>query len=216
MTITIRRLLIAAIGGVLLLGFLGGLAWLPRTYQSQASVVLTAPRQVASQQQGNPTPSRALSLSFVAHALRQMITAPGTVSSLGGQGYPEPYAVTMSASGAAGPALTITVTGRDRAMVQATLAAVLARLYGDIGGLDGRMPGPGRINITPLPAASQADLAVSQTARPYLIVAVLGLVLVLGVPVATDGLAARRRAAREAVRDRAGGLVPDMTGMVKG
>ncbi|MHB1876519.1 MAG: hypothetical protein ACYCPF_16885 [Streptosporangiaceae bacterium] len=201
---------------MLLLGFLAGLAWLPRTYQSQASVVLTAPRQVASQDLGNPPPGHALSPSLVAHVLRQVITAPATVSSLAEHGYPEPYAVTMSTSGATGPALTITVTGRDRAMVQETLMAVLARLYGDISWLQGRMPGPKLIRVTPLSATPQADLAVSQTARPYLIVAVLGLVIVLGVPVATDGLAARRRAAREAVRDRAAGLVPDMTGMVKG
>ena len=214
-TIRMRQLRIAAIGGLSLLGFLAGLAWLPRTYQSQASVVLTAHRQVATRDQGDVPPGHAPSPALAAHVLRQMIAAPATVSSIAEQGYQDPYAVTISTSAAIGPVLTITVTGRDRAMVQETLRAVLARLSSDITRLRGRTPGLQLIRAIPMSATSPADLAVSQTVRPYLIVTVLGLVIVLGVPVAADRLSARRRASRQTVRGWVREPVPDVISMAK-
>lgn len=199
-----------------MLGFLAGLAWLPRSYQSQGSVTLLALRPVAGQSQGRTRSGPGMSPVRAARVIRKVISAPGTASSLAAQGYSEPYAVTVSTTGTVSPALTITVTGHDRTLVQDTLVAVLARMSADLARLQARVPGPGRLEAVPLSVTAQADLAIGQTARPYLIVGVLGLVLVLGVPVAVDGVAARRRRASEPVRGQADGLAPDMTGLARG
>ncbi|MDA8321575.1 MAG: hypothetical protein M0030_17460 [Actinomycetota bacterium] len=215
-----RRLaLTAGLTLLVLVAFLAALAWLPRTYQSQASVVLLAPRSVAKQNGGNPYLSFTPSLSLAADALSRAMMSPATVGALSAQGYTEPYTVALPAytTATTGSVVTVTVTGSDRALVQQTLEGVLTQLGSELTEIQGTVARPDRIRIAPLSATSQADLAVSQTVRPFVIVVVFGLVIALGVPVIVDGRAARRRAVRESSGQsgRAEPLARDMTGLAK-
>lgn len=196
-----RRLRVAVITGLVLLGYLVGVAWLPRIYQCQASVVLLGARHDG----GGLRAGRDVSTSLAVHALARVMTSLATVKSLSARGYPERYTVAADASIAGQPVLTITVTGRDRVLVQQTLMGVLVQLSAELGRLQAVAPGAGRIQIAGVSGLGP-DLAAGQTLRPYLIAAVLGLMVALGIPVVIDGRAGSRPAARGTGQDRAGRL----------
>lgn len=191
-SLLVRRQRVSVIAGLVLLAYLAGVAWLPRIYQCQVSVVLLG----AGHDEGAPRAGREVSTSLAAQALARVMTSSTTVNRLSARGYPDHYTVAADAYIAGQPALTITVTGRDRVLVQQTLAGVLDQLGSELGRVRAVASGAGRIQIAGVPGV-RADLAGGQTVRPYLIVAVLGLLIALGIPVVVTGVRADAKAPAE-------------------
>jgi hypothetical protein len=190
-----RRGLTAALLILAFVSLVGAVAGLPRTYQSQASVVLLASRSAARQTGGNPYLSFSASLTLTADALSREMMAPAVVQSLAARGYAESYTVTLPADTTAttGSVLVVAVSGSDPASVQRTLRAVVAEVGTALVRIQGAVRPQDEIRVATLSVAPQATLAVSQTARPIVVIAVLGLVGALGVPVLVDGWLTRRR-----------------------
>src|ERR1700680_4895259 len=81
-------------GVLLLLTLIGTVATalkLPRTYQSQSSVVLLASRATSKPNGNNPYLSFSPSLTLTADVVSRKLMAPGTVKYLASHGFPEPY-----------------------------------------------------------------------------------------------------------------------------
>lgn len=182
-------------------------AVLPRTYQSQASVVLLASRSVAKLTGGNPYLSFSPSLTLTADAVSRELMAPATVQSLAARGFTDPYTVTLPVTAAAtgGSVLTVSVTGTDTAAVESSLRAVTAEISSVLARIQGTVRPQDVIRVATLSVTPQATLDVSQTARPIVVVAVLGLLLAFGLPVIVDGrLTGRRHRHDTALPDRSG------------
>jgi hypothetical protein len=173
----------------------------PRTYQSSASVIMLAPRSAARQMGGNPYLSFSPSLTLTASAVADEVMAPSTARELAARGYRSLYAVALApfTTTTTGSVLIVTVTGSDKASVQATLRAVTAQLGTALSGLQGKVRARARIGAATLSYSPQPALSTTQTARSLILVIVPVILLALGVPVVVDGQLERRaRAARAA------------------
>jgi hypothetical protein len=167
---------------------------MPRTYQSSASVIMLAPRAAARQMGGNPYLSFSPSLTLTASAVGDEVMAPGTAQALAARGYRSSYTVALApfTTTTTGSVLIITVTGSDKASVQATLRAVTAQVSTALSGLQGHVAKRARIRSATLSSSSQPALSTSQTARPLILVIVPVILVALGVPVIVDGQIERR------------------------
>jgi predicted amino acid-binding ACT domain protein len=191
-----RRWLTASLAAAALIGFLSALTGLPGTYQSQASVVLLASRSVAGQNGGNPYLSFSPSLTLAADAVSRALLAPAAGRQLASRGFTAPYTVAFPAYATAttGSVLLITVTGHDRATVQSTLRAVIAQTQVTLRQLQGRVRRRAEIRLVVLSSTLAPQLSVSQTARPIVVVALLGVLVAAAAPLLVDGWLTRRRA----------------------
>src|SRR6266487_641833 len=208
-----RRGLTATLLVLAFASIVAALAGLPRTYQSQASVVLLASRSAARLTGGNPYLSFSPSLTLTADALSRELMAPATVQSLAARGFANPYTVTLPANATTttGSVLAVSVTGTDTAAVQSTLRAVTTEISSVLARIQGTVRPQDAIRVMTLSVTPRATLDVSLTARPIVVVAVLGLLVAFGVPVIADGWLARRRiryepALPERTPDQAGRL----------
>lgn len=190
-----RRALTATLLVLAGIGLVGATAVLPRTYQSQASVVLLASRSVAKLTGGNPYLSFSPSLTLTADAVSRELMAPATVQSLAARGFADPYTVTLPATATAtgGSVLTVSVTGTDMASVESALRAVTAEISSVLARIQGSVRPQDVIRVATLSVTPQATLDVSQTARPIVVVAALGLLFAFGVPVIVDARLAQRQ-----------------------
>jgi hypothetical protein len=209
--VTIMLLLLALVG---ISAMLTGM----RTYQSSSSVVLLASRSAARPNGGNPYLSFSPSLTLTADAVSREVMAPGTLQELTAQGFLPSYTVALApyTTNTTGSVLLVTVTGKDMIAVERTLHAVTSEVSAKLLQLQSqnRVKPHDRVRAATLSYTPQATLSVSQTARPVVAAAALGLLLALGFPVVADGAFARRRLRRKAAvlprngPDPAGPLAP--------
>jgi hypothetical protein len=182
----------------------------PRSYQSQASVVLLASRSAARLTGGNPYLSFSPSLNLTADALSRELMAPATSLSLAARGFVDSYAVALptSTTTTTGSVLLVTVAGSRPAAVQSMLAAVTRQIRVELQRLQIGVKPKDRIRAATLSFSPQATLSVSKTIRPLVAVLAVGLLLSLGIPVVVDGRISRRRQAKAAAAGR--GPEPDL------
>lgn len=197
-----RSALTAGLIALALLGSLASVAGLPRTYQSQASVVLLASPAASRANGGNPYLSFTPSLSLAADAVSTDLMAPVTAGRLAAAGFADSYTVALPSSAASvtGSVLDIAVTGNDPASVQRTLLAVIRQVGTSLGQIQHSVRPRYRIGVTTLSITPQATLSIGKTARPMVVIGVLGLLLALALPVVLDARLSRRgtRRARSA------------------
>ena len=172
---------------LLLLGLLGtgaSLAILPRTYQSNASVILLASPELAKQTGGNPYLSFSSSLALAADAVSRQVTDPETARTLAGRGYTGSYTVTMPSYGTSlsGSVLLITATGSEPATVDRTMNGVIRAVRASLATLQSGVRLRERVQLAVLEPATNAALDTSHTVRSVTVVAILMLTTAFGIP----------------------------------
>lgn len=200
-----RPVLTVALLIVALLGTASALTELPRTYQSNSSVVLLASRSAAKQTGGNPYMSFSSSLTLTGDVISGELMAPRTVTSLAADGFSDSYTVSLAPYNTAttGSVLLATVTGHNPGAVERQLYAVTRQIGVELAQIQAKVRPHSRIRVATISFTPRAALDVSRTVRPLVVVIAASLLLVLGVPVLVDGRATRRRIrARAALPDR--------------
>jgi hypothetical protein len=187
-----RRWILA--GSLLLLTLVAtgyGLVKLPTSYQSLSSVVLLAPKNTAKVYGGNPYLAFSATLNETADVVRYETNDSRTVALLVSQGYTASYLVT-DATDTAGPVLIVTVTGKNKAMVEHTLSGVTTEISTKLEALQADIT-PGNKIHSLLITFNQPTPLTSKKARPLSVVAGGGLALTIGVTLIVDAMAVRRR-----------------------
>jgi hypothetical protein len=187
-----RRWILA--GSLLLLTLIAtayGLVKLPTSYQSISSVVLLAPKNTAKVYGGNPYLAFSATLNETADVVRYETNDSRTVALLVSRGYTASYLVT-DATDTAGPVLIVTVTGKNKAMVEHTLSGVTAEISTKLEALQADIT-PGNKIHSLLITFNQPTPLTSKKARPLSVVAGGGIALTIGVTLIVDAMAVRRR-----------------------
>lgn len=190
-------------GALLLLTLIGAVAMvikLPRTYQSESSVVLLASRTASEPNGNNPYLSFSPSLTLTADIVSRELMAPTTAQNLAANGFPDSYAVTLAtyAANTTGSVLLVAVTGTDKASVERTLYGVTNEISASLTKLQAADPAKNRIRAVTLSMTRRATISVSDTARPMAVVVGLGLALSVGIPWIVDIQIAKRVIRRKA------------------
>lgn len=180
---------------VALAGIATALVKLPRTYQSESSVVLLASRSAARPNGGNPYLTFSPSLTLTADVLSRELMAPGIIQDLAARGFRDAYTVALApyTTPTTGSVLLVTVTGNDKKAVEGGLHAVTGEISSELSGLQTHVARRNRIHAATISITPQATLSSSKTARSVIPITALGLLLALGIPVIVDGRASRRR-----------------------
>lgn len=194
-----RRGLTDGLIAIALAGFLAAVAWLPRSYQAQASVALLPPLAASSVRGGSPSLSATPSIRQIAAIVSRELMSARTARQLAASGCTGSYVVGLDPDSAASSVLDVAVTGSSPAKAVRALHAVVARIGVALSQAQGRIRPGNRIGVAALSSGPQPTLAVSRTARPVIVVATFGLVVALGCPVVLDARHGRRR-----TRGRAG------------
>jgi hypothetical protein len=170
---------------------------LPRTYQSEGSVVLLASRAASKPNGDNPYLSFNPSLTLTADVLSRELMAPATVSGLASRGFPDSYSVALATytTQTTGSVLLITVSGSGKAVVGRTLGGVISEIGARLATLQSGIKPNDKIRAVTL-SATRATLEVSQTVRPLVALVGLGLAASLGIPWFVDTQVRRRQIAR--------------------
>ena len=195
-------------GGLLLLALLGAgvaMEFLPRTYQSSASVVLLDSRSGSDVTGGNPYLNFSASLTLTADAVSRQVMDPQTANSLATHGYLGAYTVAMPtySSSTVGSVLLITVTSNAPGGVVHTLNGVIGAVRTTLAKLQAGVRPVNRIQLSVLAPAVSPTLDGTHTVRSVALVGGFGLVVALGVPWMLDAQVRRHLTA-----SRAGGY-PD-------
>jgi hypothetical protein len=174
-------------GVLLLLTLIGTVATalkLPRTYQSQSSVVLLASRATSKPNGNNPYLSFSPSLTLTADVVSRKLMAPGTVNYLASRGFPDPYTVALApyTTQTTGSVLLVTVTGTGEARVERTLHGVTSEISASLARLQAGTTANDRIRAATISMSQQAALSVSHTVRSLAVLIGLGLGLSFGIP----------------------------------
>jgi hypothetical protein len=174
--------------GVLLLltmvGTVAAVFLLPRTYQSQSSVVLLASRVVAKPNGNNPYLSFSPSLTLTADVVSRELMSPGTVSHLAALGFPDSYTVALApfTTLTTGSVLLVTVSGHDKPGVERTLHGVTSGIGTVLAKLQSGSTPAERVRMAIISMTGQATLSVTQTARSFVVLAGFGLAFSFVVP----------------------------------
>jgi hypothetical protein len=205
-------------GALLLITGLAGAAAarsLPRAYAEQASVVLLASRAAAEANGGNPYLSFSPSLTLTADVLSRQLTAPSTVAGLAARGYGDAYTITLEpdSTQVSGSVLVIGVTGHDKDAVGKTVRAVLSQARRRLTDMQSRLRPYDRVRLQTVALPSGPSMSMSQTLRPLIIAAGLGVALSFALPWLVDAQVAQRRMRRRqasagAAHDDAAGADP--------
>jgi hypothetical protein len=194
---------------LLITGLLGAAAArsLPRAYSEQASVVLLASRAAAKATGGNPYLSFSPSLTLAADVLSRQLTAPSTAAGLAARGYGQAYTVTLEpdSTQVSGSVLVIAVTGHDKAAVGKTVLAVLHEARLRLTALQSRLRPYDRVRLLTISLPPGPTMSMSQTLRPLIIAAGLGVALSFAFPWLVDAQVAQRRMRR---RQASAGAAP--------
>jgi hypothetical protein len=202
---------------LLITGVLGAVAAqsLPRAYSEQASVVLLASRAAAKATGGNPYLSFSPSLTLTADVLSRQLTAPSTAAGLAARGYSDAYTVTLEpdSTQVSGSVLVVAVTGHDKGAVGQTVHAVLHEARLRLTALQSMLRPYDRVRLLTISLPSGPTMSMSQTLRPLIIAAGLGVALSFAVPWLVDAQVAQRRMRRRqasagAAHDDAAGAFP--------
>jgi hypothetical protein len=173
-------------------GITAALIGLPRTYQSESSVILLASRSVAKLNGGNPYLSFSPSLTLTADALSRALMEPGVSRGVVAKNSSYTVALAPYTTTTTGSVLLVTVSGSTPAAVKRTLSGVTREISVKLGQLQGKVTRRNRIRVATLSATPEPVLSVSATARSLVAIAVPALLLALGIPVFVDGRSARR------------------------
>ncbi len=187
-------------GGLLLLTLVGAgvaMAFLPRTYQANASVVLLDSRNGSEATGGNPYLNFNASLTLTADAVSRQVMDPQTANSLATHGYLGSYTVQMPtySTSTAGSVLLITVTSSGSGGVQHTLNGVIDAIRASLATLQSGVSPADQIRLTVLAPAAGPAVDSAHTVRSVAIVAGFGLMVALGVPWMLDAQVRRHLAA---------------------
>jgi hypothetical protein len=174
-------------GGLLLLAMVGvgvAMVFLPRTYQSSASVMLLDSRYGSTATGGNPYLNFSASLTLTADAVSRQVMDPQTASSLASHGFLGSYTVAMPtySTSTVGSVLLVTVTSDGTAGVENTLNGVISAIRASLAGLQSGIPTADRIQLVVLAPAVSPTLDGTHTVRSVAIVAGFGLLVAFGVP----------------------------------
>jgi hypothetical protein len=190
--LTLTLLVLASAGAVT------AVIGLPRTYSANSSLVLLASRSAARVNGGNPYLSFSPSLTLTADALSRELMAPTTINALAAAGYKDVYTVALApyTTTTTGSVLLLTTAGHNKRAVELTLHKVIGEIGVKLTDLQGTVGPRHRIRVEPLSLSPQATLSIGQTARPLVAAVAPLLLLALGIPIAVDSWATRRRARR--------------------
>jgi hypothetical protein len=168
---------------------------LPRSYQSEGSVVLLASRAVSKPNGNNPYLSFTPSLTLTADVLSRDLMAPTTVNYLASRGYPGSYTVALApeTTTTTGSVLLLTVTGGNQATVAHTLLGVISEIRVRLARLQSRVAPYDQIRVVPLSVGQQAAVNLTSTLRPLVVILALGLAAAFGIPWIVDAQLAERR-----------------------
>ena len=193
--LTIALLILALVGAAL------ALQKLPRTYQSQSSVVLLASRASAKATGGNPYLSFSASLTLTADILSREMAGPAALRYLAARGVDDAFTVVLApdTTTTTGSVLLVTVTGHDRDAVESALHAVTSDVGLQLVRMQAGVAPRDQIRAATISFSPQATLSTSQTARALVPVVALELLIALWIPVLLDGLVTRRRMSRRGV-----------------
>jgi hypothetical protein len=196
-----RWILTTALIILALIGAASALQKLPRTYQSQSSVVLLASRSAAKATGGNPYLSFSASLTLTADILGREMTGPAALRYLAARGVDDTYTVALApdTTTTTGSVLLVTVTGHSKDAVESALRAVTSDVGLQLARMQDSVAPRNQIRAATISFSPQATLSTSQTARSLVPVVALELLVGLWIPVLLDGLVTRRRMRRRAV-----------------
>jgi hypothetical protein len=152
----------------------------PRHYSAESDVVLLPSAASTVPNGHNPYLTYNGSLPMTAQILSYQLMAPQTIADL----------LAVNAAGA--PILSVVVTGSNKTTVENTLHGVTAEIATKLSALQTGITRDNQITASTLSVAANPSLSTSKTARPVVIVLVLGLVLALAIPLVVDGAARRR------------------------
>ncbi len=169
---------------------------LPWTYQSAATTVLLASKNAAKPAGGNPYLVFDGSLTLTADVVRREVMDPRTTLDLATHGYTASYMV-VAAPDTTGPVLLITVTGKDKSIVEHTLYGVTNEVSNKLLELQSSLAPANRITMVVVSLTPQATLSAGKKAKPLVVVLGLGLILTFAIPQIVDAQANRKRARRE-------------------
>jgi hypothetical protein len=187
-----RWILACALFLLTLAGTAYGMLKLPSTYQSMSSVVFLAPKNAAKAYGGNPYLAFNSTLNMTADVVRYETNDSRTVSFLSSRGYTASYLVT-DATDTAGPVLIITVTGKNKTMVETTLSAVTSEISAKLEGLQTNLTAANTIHSLVITFEQQPTALTSKKARPLSVVAGGGIALTIGITLLVDAIIIRRR-----------------------
>jgi hypothetical protein len=170
-----------------------GLLKLPSTYQSTSSIVLLAPKNTAKAYGGNPYLAFNSTLNMTADVVRYETNDSRTVNLLSARGYTADYLVT-DATDTAGPVLIVTVTGKNKAMVESTLSAATSEISIKLEGLQANLTAANKIHSLVITFEEQPTTLTSKKARPLSVIAGGGIALSIGITLLVDAILIRRRA----------------------
>ena len=176
------------------------MAFLPRTYQASAAVVLLDSRSGSEVTGGNPYLNFNASLTLTADAVSRQVMDPQTASSLASHGFLGSYTVAMPTytTPTAGSVLLITVTGSGAGGVEHTLYGVISAIRTSLATLQSGVSPANRIQLTVLAPAATPAIDSAHTVRAVVIVAGFGLLVALGVPWMLDAQVRRHLAVGQA------------------
>ena len=196
-----RWILTTALLILALIGAAAALQKLPRTYQSQSSVLLLASRATAKAYGGNPYLSFSASLTLTADILGREMSGPAALQYLAAQGVHDAYTVALApdTTTTTGSVLLVTVTGPDQGAVESALRAVTRDVGLQLARMQAGVAPRSQIRAATISFSPQAKLSTSQTARSLVPVMALEFLIALWIPVLVDGRVTRRRMRRRAV-----------------
>jgi hypothetical protein len=164
----------------------------PRHYSAESDVVLLPSAASTVPNGHNPYLTYNGSLPMTAQILSYQLMAPQTIADLVARGYTASFTATLAVNAAGAPILSVVVTGSNKTTVENTLHGVTAEIATKLSALQTGITRDNQITASTLSVAANPSLSTSKTARPVVIVLVLGLVLALAIPLVVDGAARRR------------------------
>jgi capsular polysaccharide biosynthesis protein len=155
---------------------------LPAHYQAESDVALLPSVSSSKPYGSNPYMSFNSSLPMAAQIISYQLMDPANVQELKAEGYDQPFTVSLAATVTNGPILTTAVSGSDKAAVQRTLDDVTNEISAALARLQKGITKTSRITLLPVSSDLTPKLVISKTARPLVLILVLGLFLAFAIP----------------------------------
>jgi hypothetical protein len=165
---------------------------LPATYESVSSIVFLAPKNVAKVYGGNPYLAFNSTLNQTADVVRYETMDERTVNALAARGYTSTYLVT-DAIDTSGPVLVVTVTGHNKVEVEHSLYGVTAEVSARLSALQAGLTQNNKVTDVVITFMTKPSVLSSKKSRPLTVVAGLGLMMTVGIPLIVDSVITKRR-----------------------
>jgi hypothetical protein len=177
--------------------------YLPAHYSAESDVALLPSASSSRPYGSNPYLSFNGALPMAAQIVAYQMMDPANVKELRAQGYDQSFNVSIAATIANGPILTVDVTGGDKAAVESTLAGVTNDVSVELATLQHGIKAANRITVLPLSSDVSPQLSLSKTVRPLAAVLILGLILAIAIPRLIRAARGENDAARHRMSDDA-------------